>query len=333
MRFPVGRLCGVCSGIIVPAIKHLLSGRRATCDCLPTSVGIIPRKGIVASLLDQMNFDRTHSRAFAFNVYSLCANDGNNSRAAPAMWVVLGLRIVRGCNLVKCPLKRSFSGGCFGRGFRSRGVSTACLGFRVPGVGSLGAMLGRGPRLGNLGIAVPCGRRIVPCLSSLSRSTHLVKTIGIVGFAGNLFNGGLGNCGSSVVNFGHSVRPLLGRARHGTLVLKANNTSGTIFRKLGRLNINTALISHGPGRRYVACRRVAPGAVRRCAIVIGAAPLNVCPGVGTYPSVPCSLLAPSRLLCSLLCGPSRALFVGGKGRGKTIIGGNLRVLLLRTFTT
>lgn len=246
-----------------------------------------------------------------------------------------GWGVVRGCNLVNCPLGRSFSVKCFGRGFGTRGVSTRCMGFRVPHVRSFVRIVRRGPGLYKLGIAVPCGRRIVPCLSRLSGSATGVNTIGIVGVVHLPGNGiGLINCGSSVVKFARSVRPLLRPRRGGTLVLNANNTSGTMCHKLRGLDVGDAFMSHTGGRSgCLACRRLAPGVVRRCAIVIGYAPMNVCPGISFYPGVPCRLLAPGRLLCSLLCGPGRALFVGGNRTRKTIAGGNLRVLLLRTFTT
>lgn len=234
---------------------------------------------------------------------------------------------------MNCPLKRSFSGGFFGRGFRSRGVSTRCMGFRVPSVGRLPSILLTGPSLMKLGIAVPCGRRIVSCLSRLSGSTTTVKTIGMVGVIHRGNGAELVNCGSSIVNFARSVRPLLRPRRGGTLVLKAKNTSGTVTCKLGGLNLRYGFMSQGLHRRVLACSRLAPRVVSRCGMIIGYAPMNVCPHTSRCPGVPCRCLAPGRLLCSLLCGPSAALFVGGKTSGKTVAGGNLRVLLLRTFNT
>lgn len=265
-------------------------------------------------------------------VYTIASGGGEYGARWLTCWVVVGS--VRGCNLVNCPLGRSFSVKCFGRGFHSRKISTRCIGFRVPDVGSFVRIVRRGPGLSKLGMAVPCGRRIVPFLSSLSPSATGVNTMGIVGVVHRPGNGiGLINCGSSVVNFARSVRPLLLPSRGGTLLLNANNTSGTMFRKLGGLNVRDMFISHARGPNVLACRRLAPRIVTRCAIVIGYAPMNVCPGISFYPGVPCRCLAPGRLLCSLLCGPGIALFVGGKRRQNTVAGGKLRVLLLRTFTT
>lgn len=236
--------------------------------------------------------------------------------------------------MVNCPLGRSFSVNFFGRGFGSRNVGTRCMGFRVPRVGSFVRIVRRGPGLYKLGIAVPCGRRMVPFLSRLSGSATGVNTIGIVGVVHAPGEGvGLIKCGSSVVKFDRSVRPLLRPCRGGTLVLNANNSSGTVCRNLGGLNVSDIFMSHAGGRNVLACRRLAPRIVTRRAIVMGYAPMNVCPGMSFYPTVPCRLLAPGRLLCSLLCGPGVALFVGGKRRRKTMAGGKLRVLLLRTFTT
>ncbi len=319
-HFPVGRLFSLCTGIVVPTIKQLISGSPDTCACLPTAVTTFPRKRTVRNVLQETKFHRIHFGQFAFKVDAVCLTAG---------W----RRFVSGCNLVNCPLKRSFSGSFFRRGFKGRNVSTRCLGFRVPSVKYFPSVVAKGPKLRKLGIAVPCGRRIVPFLSRLDRRTRRVKTIGIIGISQRSKDAVLGKCGSSIVKFVSSVHPLLGRIRHGTLVLKAKKTSGTMHCKLRRSNVSYAFIDHAIGANVLACRRLARRVVASRLIVMGAAPIKVCPEARTYPSVPCSVVNRGRLLFSIVCGPRRALFLRGKQLQKTSIGGNLRVLVLRTGTT
>lgn len=319
--FPVGRLFRVCSRAMLPVCNGLVSGSRDTCDCLAGAVRTFPRKRAVVRMFGGTKFRGTRFGELAFNVYALCFTAG---------W---GGSVVSGCKLVNCPLKRSFSGNCFGRGFRGRNVSTRCVGFRVPSVRSLARVLSSGPRLGNLGMAVPCGRGMVDCLSRIDPRTGTVKTIGIIGIRRGNSRAVLGKCGDSIVNFARDVRPFVRSFRGGTLVLNANNTSGTVGCNLGSLKLRAIFIDQCRHPNAVRCSGVAPRIVGRCGIVIGYAPMNVCPRMSRYPPLPCRTVSARALLCSLVCGPSRALFVGGKGRRRTAIGGNLRVLLLRTFTS
>ncbi len=241
--------------------------------------------------------------------------------------------VVSGCNLVNCPLNRSLSGSCFGAGFLSRNVGTRCVGFRVPGVSRLGTVLLAAPSLEKLGIAVPCGRRIVPFYRRLSRRTGTVNTIGIVHVARQKGGALLGNFGSSLMNFARDLHPLLRHCRRQTLVLNANNTTGTVSCNLEDLKLSAVFISHADEGNILACSSLAPRVVGSCGIIIGYAPINVRPHVASYPTVPCSTLSGRSLLCSLVCGPRRAAFLTGNHHHKTIAGGNLRVLLLRTFTS
>lgn len=75
-HFPVGRLFSVCSGTIVPLLNGLLSGSGDTCHCLPSAVGIFPRKRVVGNIVSQTKFDRMGFQQLAFNVYALCATAG-----------------------------------------------------------------------------------------------------------------------------------------------------------------------------------------------------------------------------------------------------------------
>ncbi len=179
----------------------------------------------------------------------------------------------------------------------------------------------------NVGMAVPCGRAMVPCLSRVDSRTGEVNTIGAILGGGN----GLLNFGASFCNLSTLVGGGLVRVGSGAiLVLKDNNASGatgTIVRDVGTGRV--FIISQDNNGKFVACRTTRGVGTR---IVVGAAPINVCPGGFSTP-MGLNGFGGLRTMVSMVCGPLGArLVVSTRGHNVGTIN-NLCVLFCRTMGT
>lgn len=177
-----------------------------------------------------------------------------------------------------------------------------------------------------MGIAVPCGGTIVPCLSHLSPSTRGVKDIGAVITRGS---NALAKCGASCSKFSCLVSISKVSTRGGGyLILNSNNTSLAIVTILGSGGTHRVIgVSHS---KRGGCRGVSERF--STSVVMGAAPIKVCPG-GLGSPLSLSKFGGLSNILSVICGPRGAgLVLSTRGQGVGTLD-NLSVLITRTGET
>lgn len=239
--------------------------------------------------------------------------------------------------MVNRPVNRAVSPFVRAELFRLRNIGTRCAGLSVTPRGLRCRFGGALSGLSKFGVAVPRGRTIVPFLSRVSTGTRVCNDIGAISGGGNVS----GNCAASPSKFLGTLSTTKVVLGNEVMVVNYNNITEAVtcriilggrsllFTMEGRsLGVTRTLYSRVEGAitNYSMDFYLVSRLSNSVSILVGTAPVKVCPGVRGRP-MDSDMVGHYTGMFSTICGPLRAVLIGGTETGNTATRDKVTVLM------